>query len=974
MSIVALPPQAVHAIGSAQVLTDSTSLVKELIDNALDAQATSITIELSANVLDVIQVKDNGHGIAPNDRALVGRRHCTSKIKDLNELANIGGASLGFRGEALASAVEMSGSFVVTTRIIGEATAVSLKVSRNGEVENEGRVSQAVGTTIRVTDFLRTFPVRRQTALKDSTKQLAKLKQTLQAYAFARPAVRLILKVLKAKNDKGNWTYAPKSDASVSDAATKILGKKVSDQCQWVVWSPDERSSGVGTSASKETEQSVEPDRTFGVETLIPKSDSDLSVICNVGHFISVDSRPVSCTRGTLKQVIQLFKSYLKSSSTTSAHQKIVDPFLCMNIICPRGSYDANVEPAKDDVLFSNASRIIGMVETFFKSHYGELNAVEKQTTSSRHGASKPRVFDLLLARKAAPEITKTALPEPVHTEPLASVSAKQIEEVESSGGLPEQTSPDIQGQRNGHKPNGPNSPGHSHQDDGSQQDSSSSQEVQHGTKQKWYNSMYVEEDGEDLVENDLTAQSQDPEDEDDLRDINATNPWTLAKTNTSIRRPKQIPTDHTCNPQLLTPAKDNSDLAQDQSSPLRRSVPILLTPAKSQDATSNEKSSPYIFPYPRRAWGKAHREADTSSQGSISEEVETSPSGALDSWVQRAPPLPGAADQDLFVAEQDSTSPLRPPCSDFVSASTISQGTPLSAIPDISQKPRRKPQQRAISNNINKPFTPPVRDLTRVWFDNLEPSSQRPKKPCRSDDAHVADIPIGPSQSSPHSPSPATPMHPGLALTMDYEKRKADAMAARRAFLRQQSQSQAQRLPSENPPLSISSSPPPSIKVSASQSSICSPHLNRYRSARDALHTSPIPSTSMGESPQDNSIPKINPKDPRAYLMRHAKDRTKRAKTSLLPLETSFSGGDQQGGVRDLVQVMKTEGFVEKIELGLRGMEMKEKTGFENLEEGEIESWEGRVRTLVERIHTGEGGDAEVEIFVRAALTEREE
>lgn len=135
MSIATLPPQAVRVIGSTQVLTDSTSLVKELVDNSLDAQATSITVEVSANALDVIQVKDNGHGIAPVDRALVCRRHCTSKIKDLDDLAKIGGASLGFRGEALASAVEMSASVMVTTRIVGEATAVSLKVSHNGEVQ-----------------------------------------------------------------------------------------------------------------------------------------------------------------------------------------------------------------------------------------------------------------------------------------------------------------------------------------------------------------------------------------------------------------------------------------------------------------------------------------------------------------------------------------------------------------------------------------------------------------------------------------------------------------------------------------------------------------------------------------------------------------------------------------------------------------------------------------------------------------------
>lgn len=135
MSIAALPPQAVRAIGSSQVLTDPASLVKELVDNALDAQATSISVEISTNTLDIIQLKDNGHGIPPVDRPLVCKRHCTSKIKDLEDLARIGGASLGFRGEALASAVEMSGGLAVTTRIVGEATAISLKVSQKGEVE-----------------------------------------------------------------------------------------------------------------------------------------------------------------------------------------------------------------------------------------------------------------------------------------------------------------------------------------------------------------------------------------------------------------------------------------------------------------------------------------------------------------------------------------------------------------------------------------------------------------------------------------------------------------------------------------------------------------------------------------------------------------------------------------------------------------------------------------------------------------------
>ena len=135
MPIAELPPNAVRAIGSTQALTDAASVVKELIDNALDARASAIFVEISTNTLDVIHVKDNGHGIGQDDRDLVCRRFCTSKIREFEDLETIGGFSLGFRGEALASAAEMSGSVVVTTRVEGEAVAVASKFGRHGERE-----------------------------------------------------------------------------------------------------------------------------------------------------------------------------------------------------------------------------------------------------------------------------------------------------------------------------------------------------------------------------------------------------------------------------------------------------------------------------------------------------------------------------------------------------------------------------------------------------------------------------------------------------------------------------------------------------------------------------------------------------------------------------------------------------------------------------------------------------------------------
>ncbi|EFE34935.1 uncharacterized protein ARB_05891 [Trichophyton benhamiae CBS 112371] len=133
MSIVALEDPAVRAIGSTSALPDSSSVVKELLDNALDAGATSIFIEISLNTLDIIQVKDNGSGILPSDRSLACKQNYTSKIQTKEDLKNVGGRSLGFRGQALASIAEMSDAMYITTRVPEEQVARTVKFGRDGE-------------------------------------------------------------------------------------------------------------------------------------------------------------------------------------------------------------------------------------------------------------------------------------------------------------------------------------------------------------------------------------------------------------------------------------------------------------------------------------------------------------------------------------------------------------------------------------------------------------------------------------------------------------------------------------------------------------------------------------------------------------------------------------------------------------------------------------------------------------------------
>jgi DNA mismatch repair ATPase MutL len=133
-SIHTLPPTTAKLLTATQTITTPLSIAKELLENALDARATSISIEISANTLDVLQVRDNGHGIAPEGRAICCRRHTTSKLGKIEDLRSVGRRSLGFRGEALFAAKQVAAGMEVVTRVEGEAVAVKVGIGREGEV------------------------------------------------------------------------------------------------------------------------------------------------------------------------------------------------------------------------------------------------------------------------------------------------------------------------------------------------------------------------------------------------------------------------------------------------------------------------------------------------------------------------------------------------------------------------------------------------------------------------------------------------------------------------------------------------------------------------------------------------------------------------------------------------------------------------------------------------------------------------
>ncbi|RPA88006.1 hypothetical protein BJ508DRAFT_232623 [Ascobolus immersus RN42] len=396
MSIAPLPASSVASLTSSQTLTNPPSLLKELIENSLDAGATSISVEVSPNLLDSIQVRDNGHGISPEgrDRELVAKRHCTSKLRGMMDLALV--RSLGFRGEALASAAEM-GELKITTRVDGEKTAVILEIDKGGSVVSQKPTSAPQGTTIKVTNFLKGLPVRREVVAKAPQKLYPTIRKLLITYALSRPDVRFSFRIVggpkKAVGKSEDWVYAPSK--IVQEAVTKIVGKEISSNCIWKEFDTSEN----------EDDMHFDPEG-MRIDALLITPGTDPKKVGKKGHataYIFVDSRPVSTARpGIFKSIITLYKSYLKSAHPDN--EAYSDPFIYLNLHCPLGFYDPNVEPAKDDVIFTNSTKVLDGVERLFKDVYGDKEEMGKSSTAksahAKAGVERQEGFNLLLAKK----------------------------------------------------------------------------------------------------------------------------------------------------------------------------------------------------------------------------------------------------------------------------------------------------------------------------------------------------------------------------------------------------------------------------------------------------------------------------------------------------------------------------------------------------------------------------------------------
>ena len=223
MPIQSLPDTLVNQIAAGEVVERPSSVVKELVENALDAGATRLDIDLEEGGVRLIRVRDDGAGMPADELPLALGRHATSKIATLDDLETV--ATLGFRGEALPSIASVS-RFALASRTPAQEHGARLEVDggRSGGVQPH---PQPVGTTVEVRDLFFNVPARRR-FLKAERTEFGHIEEWLRSLALARPDVELRV----AHNGRPTRHYRPvRGDDERSCRVGEALGDGFTTQC-----------------------------------------------------------------------------------------------------------------------------------------------------------------------------------------------------------------------------------------------------------------------------------------------------------------------------------------------------------------------------------------------------------------------------------------------------------------------------------------------------------------------------------------------------------------------------------------------------------------------------------------------------------------------------------------------------------------------------------------------------------------------
>lgn len=222
-TIKVLEGSTVHHIQSGQVIVDLCSVVKELLENSIDAGATSIDVRFRDHGLEAVEVQDNGSGIAPENYESLALKHHTSKLTHYDDLSSL--QTFGFRGEALSSLCALSKFHVVTARGDEAPKGKRLDFDVSGKLATSQVVASQQGTTVVVEGLFSNLPVRRRELEKNIKREYGKVLGILQAYACITTSSRVSVSNLMAKGKK-IVAFATKANGTTRENIASVFGSK----------------------------------------------------------------------------------------------------------------------------------------------------------------------------------------------------------------------------------------------------------------------------------------------------------------------------------------------------------------------------------------------------------------------------------------------------------------------------------------------------------------------------------------------------------------------------------------------------------------------------------------------------------------------------------------------------------------------------------------------------------------------------
>jgi DNA mismatch repair protein MutL len=376
-----LSDHVANKIAAGEVVDRPASVLKELVENALDAGATQIDVEIAAGGRKAIVVSDNGRGMGRDDVLLSIERHATSKIRDVEDIERIG--TLGFRGEALAAISSVS-RFTLFSRPADAEGGTELAMA-GGKIVEVREAGGPVGTTVAVRNLFHNVPARRR-FLRSEQTEVAHLRQVFLLYALSRPATGMKLVV----DDREVHRLAPASTLDIR--LRELFGPEIHN--------------GLRPVQLRTPEISI-----TGYAGLPQAHRADRSE-----QYVFINSRPAGAP----------VVAYALNEAYHGLIPKGRHPMVFLFIDLPPEDVDVNVHPTKRDVRFRNASAVRDALLAAIRG------AIGLDAAAAASGATPIQEF--LQSSKAAPVLTIPDLPSlPPFSYPRATLD---VPEPSTSSGL----------------------------------------------------------------------------------------------------------------------------------------------------------------------------------------------------------------------------------------------------------------------------------------------------------------------------------------------------------------------------------------------------------------------------------------------------------------------------------------------------------------------------------------------------------